>query len=193
MLLSVALLAVGALFYYAFFYNDEDSWWTYFKWSTGEQFWDRDDLIVRWTKWEWEVKYLGSACRWLCRCFCFYFGYRKGLFRPFGPKVVAFPLCVIKRIFLSQCLSNVVVFFSAHFLELLTFLLQTYRMCLFVICTSWSDPTEVCLTFLKVLLMPNWQVQKGDLPHNPTQWIKEKVLHHVVGFCSLTHSIHQKL
>lgn len=70
--------------------------------------------------------------------------------------------------------------FFADFLEL-----QTYRMCLFVICTSWSDPTEVCLIFLKVLLMPNCEVQKGDLPYNPTQWIKEKVLHNVVVFCSL--------
>lgn len=64
-------------------------------------------------------------------------------------------------------------------------------MCLFVICASWSDPTEVCLILLKVLLVPNCQVQKRDVPHNPTQWIKEKVLHNVVGFCSLTHSIHQ--
>lgn len=68
MLLSVALLAVGALFYYAFFYNDEDSWWIYFKWSTGEQFRDRGDLIVLWTKWKLAVMYLGSACRWRCRC-----------------------------------------------------------------------------------------------------------------------------
>lgn len=41
-------------------------------------------------------------------------------------------------------------------------------MCLFVMCMSWSDPTKVCLVFLKVLLMPNCQVQKYNVPHNPS-------------------------
>lgn len=160
-LLSVALLAVAALFYYAFFYNDEDSWWIYCKWSTG----DRGDLIITWTKWEWGAQYLGSACRRRYRCFYFC------LFKPFGPKVFAFPLSVeLRGSSLNVWLSGAAYIFAAN--------LQNVSFC------HLHEPAEICLIFFKVLLTPNCPMRKSNVPHNPIQWIKEKVLHNVSGFYS---------
>lgn len=108
------------------------------------------------------MQYFGSASRWLCRLFSTCVAAEQDLLRLFGPKVFAFSLSVLLRAFFSLFVSLILSF--SHLLQLLKFLLHTR---LFVLCISWNGQTEVCLIFKKVLLMPNCQTQKYNVPHNP--------------------------
>lgn len=173
MLLSVALLAVTALCYYAFFLQWRGLLMDLLHGFAGEAFHHGDVIIIISTKWEFEVKYLRSASKWPYSFFFPSVAAEQDFLSLFGPKVFAFALSVLLRAFFFLHVSHI-FFYLLIFYSCLHFLLQPY-MRLFVMFMSWSDLTEVCLTVLNVLLMPNCQVQNYNVPHNPglhNEWNK---------------------
>lgn len=113
------------------------------------------------TKWDLEMHYFSFASRWLCRLFSTCVAAEQDLLLLFGPKVFAFSLSVLLRAFFSLFVS---LFYSVNFCSCLNFrCIHAFLSC----AGAGMDRQKFVLFLKKVLLMPNCQVEKYNVPHNP--------------------------